>query len=448
MKAIKFIHDIVHRGDYIYVSEFFRFIGVFICEDIVEKDENLISAMEQNTKYDVCIYVGKVEKDTSTIWSKEEYQRFEAELPKDAIKLYDTMNHIEELESMEEVQYPIISWKNKENQKKVLNHIILKISNLITVDIPKKLTDIYVNNKLAYHSINLQYYPKKKSFVTLTAKSKFIKSYEDLREWEYEHNFYTSYALLWCKVKANLACDYGNEIAYFFIAELEKQCQELCEKYPEFSNAKVLLGLCYEPFKGSVNDALRAFSGSLFDIKENAYSSSVYYWMGKWFEYYEKKLDAEKTYALANKRKIKYRSTFKLAVLAKEKKDDALAIAYLDQILFELDLKIKNGFCDPLELQYVFKTYCQKCHIYYKLEDDNRIIENGEKAVKLIKEIDNNVYLKELYGRDLEKYKELIIQRLYPANIYWFLVGAYRNIGDEENTKKYQEELNKISETV
>mgnify|MGYP003311743091 CR=1 FL=1 len=76
------------------------------------------------------------------------------------------------------------------------------------------------------------------------------------------------------------------------------------------------------------------------------------------------------------------------------------------------------------------------------------IVEKETGIEELIKEIDNNVYLKELYGRDLEKYKELIIQRLYPANIYWFLVGAYRNIGDEENTKKYQEELNKISETV
>lgn len=34
-RSIKIIHDIIHRIDYSYIAEFFRFIGILVCEEIL-----------------------------------------------------------------------------------------------------------------------------------------------------------------------------------------------------------------------------------------------------------------------------------------------------------------------------------------------------------------------------------------------------------------------------
>ena len=62
LKSIIIIHDIIYRMDFAYLAELFRFLGIFVCEDIlVEMDAEQILERYNSTDYDAYIFVGNRE---------------------------------------------------------------------------------------------------------------------------------------------------------------------------------------------------------------------------------------------------------------------------------------------------------------------------------------------------------------------------------------------------
>ncbi len=462
-RSIKIIHDIIHRIDYSYIAEFFRFIGILVCEEILVepgKEKSRNTDIEKKTKYSVQIYVGerRIERVTAgkIELSVEQYDKLIAGLAPETINLYDDLEWPagETCKKNDIFSKRVISHLSNEAQKGVLLRTLAKVlesafgsdgSEGIKAEAVRELIDIYVDRKLWLHSMNLQYYTKRASKAVSDAKEAFQKSHADVakilseRKFGIEKYLYR-YALLWCEIKVNAACDFGREILYYSIDKLSARCKQLCMDYPGFSNAQVLLGLCYEPSASNVNEALLALNGALQGMKEECFSAPIYYWMGKHYESFpSKKEEAYKCYELANRSKVKFRTYFKLAVFERNGGNYRAAVDLFQKIIDKLKLKMSMEFVDPLELEYLIKSYTQQCYAYNKAGEHVNAIKTGKKAIELKDQsINNNVYFKVFYQDEAQVYEEILKSRCNLKMVYLLLTDSCGKILDIENMKHYQ----------
>ena len=313
-KSIKLVHNILQRIDFSYLAEFFRFMGILVCEEILT--EQTAGAVEtgaesiNRTVYSAEAFVGKRRLQKSEAQklnvSVEGYADMVAGLPEKTIYFYDDFyddfdfsdnfdyngdsygalsSNGMDMEETEDGQAVVqdgivpylpetaIIYYEKEKQKEILHRFLNRL--LETVYEPgdgegfgagqlDELVSVYVEQEIWLHSLNMQYYGRRPSEIITEAEQCFLKSQEVVgkaledKKGGNEQYLY-EYAFLWCQVKANSACQYNNEILYFSIEKLSERCRELCRKFPGFSNALVLLGLSYEPSSGSANEAVAAF---------------------------------------------------------------------------------------------------------------------------------------------------------------------------------------------
>lgn len=473
-RSVNITHDILHRIDFSYIAELFRFMGILVCENILfddSKSENQTEETVQDTIYSADIYIGKRSINAAEAealgCSDEEYHNKLKELSDRAIYLYDDP-YIQAQQKSQNVKdfLPafIVCRQSCDVQKRIIRDFLINILDSIYAESDEevvsagqleKLIDIYVENGLWLHSMNMQYYAQRRSDAISEAKVNFLSAYEALEKvlmnkenMGAERRLY-EYALLWCKVKINNACNYGKEMLYFPLEDVANGCRNLCAAYPDFSNAKILLGLCYEPSSNSANEALAAFDSALKELQDECFSSAVYYWMGKRYEpYFNRKELAKKAYNLAYQKKPKFRSIFKLAIAAKDNGDNERAIEKFDEILWKLKLKEELHFLDPLEIEYQFKIYVQKCYIYYK--DDNVIaaIKAGEEAVRIKNTVDNkemndteNLFFNKFYGGDSDRYRKILTERFSVNVVYKMLSECYSKIFKVDKAREYQKKI-------
>lgn len=435
LRSAKIIHDIIHRADYIFLSEFLRCIGVFIHEEILLEPGNDKTQIEQNTHYSICIYIGekKLSEENECILepivSKEEYERLTDNLSDDTVMFYE--------EDVAPIS-PIFQRLNKNEQVSYLKSVTERILNKL----PKSegenqqycfedIIRVYVNNELFLHSINMQYFPKKSRPFIETAKHAFIEAYRELDKLgsmgDYDRTMraHYLYALLWTKVKGNIACNYLEDILYFSEDKMISECRLLIEMYPDFSNAKVLLGLCYEPMKKKSREMLEAFGNVLPNIKKESFSASVYYWMGKKYEVDVRNPEYMKEYYMrSNNVSVKFRSLFKLGIIARNEKRYDTAIMYFDTILRKLELKDKISFTDPLELEYMQKAYIQKSITYSEKHEAGNVGKNIEMARTAKSRIEDNKLFAILYSEDQEEYRKESRERINIGQFEQMLKGA------------------------
>lgn len=430
-RSIKIIHDTLHRIDFCYLTEFFRFIGLLVCEEniwaLLEYEDT--TDIERNTAYSVNLYVGNRKPDLmcleKTGITKEEYENYIRKLPGKTVYLYDIIQNA--VSEDEERHMECICHYNQEKQIILLNDILSQLldivfegeQNALKKDCLKKLIEIYVNQKIWFYSMNLQYFTKRESKATIDAKKAFIDSHDYVKEiqhiWkETDIEYIYEYAMLWCEVRANAACDFPNGIPYYPIESLSERCIQYCRKYPEFDNARILLGLCYEPSLKHANDALIAFNEVIQNVENECFLASVYYWMGKRYETFgDREKETKLCYERANQCKLKFRTYFKLAVIARNEGDYDKTINLFQKIITKLDLKLYLHLIDPLELEYLFKAYTQQSYAYLQIGKYDKAIETGKKALTVKKtEIKESKYFDEFYGDLANQYREILSERL------------------------------------
>lgn len=422
IRAVRIIHDIIHRADYIFLSEFFRFMGVLVYEDILFDREIDKTSYEKNTKCSACVFIGERTLGAENkallapIVDEAEYEDLIKRLPEETLFFYD--------ENAGAVS-DLIKTGDCALQKECLKRIIYKILYQISQKVERdqyhldELIPFFVNNCLSIHSITMQYYSKTKNTAINDAKDAFIKAYKELNEFGGAERYtgamraHYMYALLWTKLKTNMACDYMEDVLYFSEEKMFEECRELIADFPGFSNAKVLMGLCYEPLKMRTNDTVNAFSVALDDIENECFASSVYYWIGKSFETDGRYPDeAKECYRRSNKRSVKFRSLFKLGVMARQEKKYGEAVDFFDTILNRLRAKDAIGYTDPLELEYLQKAYLQKCIIYYEGHRYDKVRENMGLATMAKEKIYENHFFDKLYTDRKEDFQELSMNRV------------------------------------
>ena len=417
IRSVKIIHDIIHRADYIFLSEFLRYIGVLVYEDILFDREIDKTSYEKKTQCSACVFIGERSLSEENrdllapIVDETEYADLISRLPEDTLFLY---------EECEKAEAGLIIKGDFFTQKTCLQAIIGKILYLISQKVERDqycfeddLIPIFVQNNLFLHSVTMQYYSKTNDNVIQEAKDAFVAACKDLEKCNTKN--YTGkmrahymYALLWTKVKGNIACDYLEHVLYFPEDRMFEDCRKLIEDYPDFSNAKVLMGLCYEPLKKRTRDTVNAFSNALDDIEDECFAASVYYWIGKRFEtdgrYPEQ---AKECYRRSNNRSVKFRSLFKLGIISRKEKNYGEAISFFDTILTKLQAKDTIGYTDPLELEYIQKAYLQKCITYYEGRRYDKVRENMKLAEEAQDKIKQNKFFGILYADKQETYQGL-----------------------------------------
>ncbi len=446
LRSVKIFHAIIDRINYTYLAEFFRFMGVLVCEEILvemKEDNSDQNEIGHNTKYNAYICVAKKTLDSDEMQalnvSAVIYDGIISRLPEETLYLCDGYIISPDSDTGEEDKdifsngliKDLPQATQRECMIKLLTGLFGKIyqdsgRGQVIAEQLQELVNIYVENRLWLHSMNLQYFQKRKSFAVAGAKDAFLRSHNEVkdlldRKKDLPVNPWYQYAWLWCEWKVDTACDYKKDIPYFSVDKLVGRCSKLIEEYPEFDNAKVLLGLCYDSTPNRTNAALMAFEQAVKRMKDECFAAPVYYWMGRRYEAHPDMIKYTKHfYQLAAKSRMKFRTIFKLAVLARDEEDYDSTIRLFDEIISKLDLKLTMKFTDPLELEYLFKAYTQQSYVYNKTGQNKKAIEVADKATRIKEEyIKNNHYFEVFYGESADEYREVLSNRLDPKMAEW-----------------------------
>ena len=226
-KAVRINYRIEDRIDFCFLAEFFRLAGIYVVECLEGEDK---SPYLNANCYDVVI-------ETRGIVEQLEDNSIDFRGLKQEIT---DMINIRKWNCLQ--QASVLS--------KLIGHIYESLlgNNIVSLSW-QKIINIYVSEELVLHSMNLQYFFKKTSSPVDNAKAAYMKacqklSNEEKEILEEEEKRYYRYAICSCKVKVNSACYFmGNDVA-FPIEQLGDECIKYIHEYPDFSNFKVLLGLC------------------------------------------------------------------------------------------------------------------------------------------------------------------------------------------------------------
>lgn len=423
INSVQIIYESTYRADCTFISELFKFMGIYTYE--------INSLKEISNSFDLYIYIGY----------KIQIEKL-AELNGKVICLYDELNIVEQKENY----LPIFRRFTKEKQEQILISLLEILYNQDKAKEFKYLVGIYVQNDLVVYSTNLSYYSGSKSFALENTKKVLSGTYEQLNdllareECSDTVKSHYEYARIWCKVKANLAHHYQNEDYIYLIDKIAEECESLQHKYKDFMLLKVLKALCYEPSKHNVKDALLTFKDALSSIENAQLLSEIYYQVGKCYTYDEEL--AKHSYELSNKKNKNIKSTFKLAVMDRNERQYNRAIRLFDEIVQQLEKKNREGITTPTEIEQLFKAYAQIALIHYKIDNYNKAIEHGLKALEIRESLlDRNEYIKIFYGEKSEQYIKLTRSRLGVKSVYLVLSESYRRLLNKEKAEEYFEKL-------
>lgn len=231
-----------------------------------------------------------------------------------------------------------------------------------------------------------------------------------------------------------------DQVFEFPIEELAEECIKCINKYPDFSNLKVLLGLCYEHEPIYAPMAIRALAHALEEENAYCYASHIYYWLGKQYEAYKANWeDSVENYNASYKRKHKYKNIYKLAVAQRVAGAYENAIDLFKSIIDKLQEKIKLNMLDPLEIEYYFKSEAMISTIYFSdLKNYLGAIEYGEDLFRSYEQlVDTGNYYIQFYGGKAESYRHLTKQRLDTKRVRSILYYSYHYLGLEEKALRY-----------
>lgn len=270
-----------------------------------------------------------------------------------------------------------------------------------------------------------------------------------------EPNYQIRYAILYCKQKANLAKSLRNKGLDYPIEDLLKDAYNLQERFPNCSNTWMLIGMICEISKEYKMQAIEALKKATDIVRGKIYSASILYRLGKNCEGIEV-LDHLKNDAYERAYNVmpKYRNIYKLARQYMDMDAWDLAIRYFLECIKEI--RCHDKYLDPLEQEYYFKVCSHLAYIYNKKMDYREAIRYAEQALDLKNDIydareDADGYDKmyyDIYGsmkldRDSEtEWKPVNIisvelQRMSSKNIYHHLAIAYEGFGIKDVADEY-----------
>lgn len=401
--SILFSYKNDDRIDYQLYAEFLRLVGIYVCEDVKYPEEYEPDFERDEAEFSVCY---TMEPDCEVRQQILKLQHFEQELSE----------HLE-------VGY-LDFWYDD-------------------------VCSIFVEQKLLQAAVTLQYF-RTKADVVLQAGRQFEAAADALvdlieKKPQYADNRHVRYAKLFCKQKANLANFLCKEPVIYYVNDLAAEGLALLDRFPDFSNAWVLLGLVYEISKDYARDAVDAFQRAIRMTGNQPYTSSIYYWLGKRCEEYValKELEDD-SYMQAHRLMPKYRNIYKVARIYMEKQEWEDALECFNDCVERLERK--EHFLDPLEQEYYYKVNVHISFLYIKLKDYYNAIVSANKALEFRKNIldgkaETNEYTafyhKMYVDNNVKDYIDLALAHMQPRQAYQYLATAYQEANMAEKAEPY-----------
>lgn len=325
----------------------------------------------------------------------------------------------------------------------------------------QKLRNVYRNNHLLQAAVTLQYFYMNSPVVEVAGEH-FKEAADELDEFYWENEYALSqeyeiqYARLYCKQKVNLAQYLRHNQITYPVETLAEECVALRESFPMCENTSVLLGLIYEISPKHKMDAIEAFLDACSAMENKPYVSSVLYRLGKICEETVSLRNLmDSAYHKAYEEMPKYRNIYKVARHFMETEQWNWAIVYLKECISKIELR--KQYLDPLEQEYYFKVHSHLAYIYIKQRDFVSVIESANDALAFRRDVEKDMYLfisedqfyNEMYaldrkgkwedtGFDPQEMVRTELKRMAPDNVYKYLGTAYKELGMDEVAEKYR----------
>lgn len=413
LESVKIVHDRLTGGEYRFLSDFFRFIGIYVFDCIME--ENQVP-----TDYSAVVIINKniLEKDLTNL--KSNYPN--------AIVLETNL-----LKNKKDC----LEWLIRELMKRDVND--RKVDMERNQEDLLSAASIYLNHGLMEERNSYAYLYTNRRLVE-RAKSVFLNAYEDTMEYfEQKDNqvsryfFFFQMELIRC---VNEACWFLNDRNFFDTKAVLNYIRNNMAKYFSFSNFNVLMGMLCETDIQYRIDAGKYYKIALESVKSKAYGSFCYYRLGRYYEKIEKNWEnAIKYYREANLLNGKaYRVLYKIAMYYEhEKKDPQRALDYYRRICEILKEKEQMNYLQEKEYEYLYKTFFRMAEILREARRYSEAIEYYQKIIELNKKLDlpNQLY-EEIYGADAKERQDATKKRLGLSKVYERLINVYKNTGNED----------------
>lgn len=418
IESVKIIYNDKDRIFYNFFAELFRLIGLYVEEVLLEDGQDIFGEKDGDSQNLILSMISSTETEDENVFyvdpgkfGRWDMSRSDEEMLGPAREMVE---HLRKWLEIRELQFPC--------------------------EMVKQVLPIYIKNNVLKGAMQLQYY-RMKTDIHQESERIFVDTYEDLKSLG-EESEYLTYAKIYCRQKANLSCYFQVEKPlHYAINALVKECGNLIEQHPYFTNAWVLMGMLCERSSDGLKMAIDSYKNALTRIGHKSFASHIYYWVGLLYEKFsDRHGDAVYAYRRAYQLRRKYRNIYKLGFMAEKEENYQEAVSYYKECVGVLEQRIR-GNMDPLEVEYYFKTGVLICfHSQRNLEDYTQAIKYGLKMLDFYRQEfseNPNSHFQYFYGTEAEKYQKISENRLKCKRLYQCLAIAYRETGDERTSMEY-----------
>ena len=251
VEAVRIIYDDKNRIFFNFFAELYRLIGLYV-EEVSLEESKRIPEDKRADEPSLSLYIADGIPQQKDLFYIDPNQLGEWDMSRSDNML---------LTSVEDIIKRLRKW--------ALGHDLQ-----LPFDLMEEILPVYVNSNVLKGAMQLQYYRMKTElhqeteyiFLDAVAKLDLLKT----------DSQYLTYAKLYCRQKANLSCYFQEEKPlHFAINALVKQCDELIESYPDFSNAKALKGMICEKSSDGLKLAIDSYRDALQQIGNKSYASNL-----------------------------------------------------------------------------------------------------------------------------------------------------------------------------
>ena len=396
--SVKIIHKWEHAKEYRLLADYFRLIGVFVCDCTLKREKF-------SDDFD---FVFLLDKD----FDKKDIEEVKRQ--------YSTEGKPLKIIKLEELKNVTLNEESKEGKEKLKNYIyecLNKLEKVIPVPdknvvdkemkILKEIADIYVKHRLCYYLNMYRCIPNKRETVQ-KAQDSFVNAYINLAENEPKTS-QVYYALANLAKYMNRTCALLGEEFLLETDMILEWIDQALELEPIFDNAYLLKALVTEMDPAYKIQSKIYYENAMERIGKKSYSSYSHYLEGKYYEMilnetsrakicYTKSLEINK---------LEYRTLYRLAIIYEKEKEYIKAIEALKSICNILNEPETGKKLQPKEYEYLLKAYYERAKIQgYYLFNKKEYDANVESVRQLLDLKDSSVY-EDLFG---EEGKEIMNQ--------------------------------------
>lgn len=392
--SVKIIHKWEHAKEYRLLADYFRLIGVFVCDCTLKREK-----FSDDFDFVFLLDKGFDKKDIEKV-----RQQYSAE---------GKQSKIIELKLLDNVTLNEQSKEGKIKLKKYICDCLDELEKVIPIPdknivdnemkVLKEIADIYVKYRLCYYLNLYRCVPNERNTVQ-NAQDSFVNAYINLAKNEPKTS-QVYYALANLAKYMNRTCALLGEEFLLETDMILEWIDQALELEPIFDNAYLLKALVTEMDPAYKIQSKIYYENAMERIGKKSYSSYSHYLEGKYYEMILNEISRAKicyTKSLEIN-KLEYRTLYRLAIIYEKEKEYIKAIEALKSICNILIEPEKRKKLQPKEYEYLLKAYYERAKIQgYYLFNKKEYDANVESVRQLLDLKDSSVY-EDLFGEEGKK---------------------------------------------